>query len=411
MIQNASFSNSFIQNNYLHDSDWYGAYIFDCANLTVQNNICLNTDIGISIFISTNITVVNNTCSHGLCGILFSWSSLSTVNNNECHNNTLYGISISFSDYVNVSKNKLEKSGNALSFYSSDYATVISNYCKESIQGINYFYSTGGFIENNTWVNCDVGAEFSGIDESYIIDNYCYSNYKGLRIDNAHFSYIINNTSNRNILDGVRITKSSSSIFQNNTIKDNGRHGIYINNQNHMFDQPIEVIKNTCKNNSYGLHLEGVDSIFISNNTCADNFYGMYLEDSNFNTISYNVIIRSAEYGVSLDELSTWNKIHHNDFVDNNKKGTESGNSQGYDDGYNNRWYDSTSNEGNYWSNSKKNTEYLIDGSAENSDSYPFADPLAYVPTDDALMSFALFPFSLILIILTKNVKRRRIKR
>jgi len=399
MLQNASFSNAIVQNNFLSDGELYGLYIFDCNNLTVHNNICLNTYIGISVFFSTSIIITNNTCSSSECGIHLFETNLSEVSGNECTDNKQYGINIKYSNYIEVQKNNMNNSWEAIMLYSSNFAVVSNNLCNNSIAGVRFWYSDNGTLEENIFINCDIAMDCWSVYSAKITKNVCVSNYHGIKIYDMHFSEVVNNTSNNNEVEGLRIKSSSSSSILNNVYENNGQYGIHLSAGNHIFDIPIEVVNNVCKNSSYGIYLDRGNSMLISNNTCVDNLLGIYLEETSFATIYYNILYENSEYGVFLDGESTWNKIHHNDFIDNNKKGTEYGKSQGYDDGFSNRWYDAGSNEGNYWSNHRGSDEYLIDGKAESSDPYPFGEPLVYTPTDRANFNIIFIPITLLLVV------------
>ena len=81
----------------------------------------------------------------------------------------------------------------------------------------------------------------------------------------------------------------------------------------------------------------------------------------------FNRIEKNSNYGINLDSLSDGNTIHHNDFIRNNL----AGNSQGFDDGTDNVFYDSDVNEGNYWSNYEGSEGYIIEGDAYSVDFYP----------------------------------------
>ncbi|MBY9000591.1 MAG: right-handed parallel beta-helix repeat-containing protein, partial [Candidatus Heimdallarchaeota archaeon] len=129
-----------------------------------------------------------------------------------------------------------------------------------------------------------------------------------------------------------------------------------------------------------------------------ENLYGIGIYSTDSATILYNILLRNSEYGVFLDDDSNRNKIHHNDFIDNNENGTEYGESQGYDDGYGNEWFDADAEEGNYWSNHRGSDDYLIDGKAESTDSYPFGEPLVYTPTDGVSLNILFLPIALLLL-------------
>ncbi|MHA1203151.1 MAG: right-handed parallel beta-helix repeat-containing protein [Candidatus Heimdallarchaeaceae archaeon] len=399
MIQNAFFTNSIIRNNFLSDGDFYGLYVFDCSNLSVYNNTCLNTYIGISAFVSTNITITNNIASSSECGIHLYGTNKSKVMKNECTDNSQFGVNIKYSGYIEVSNNYINNCIESISFYGSDFAIISQNLCNNSRAGVIYWFSDNGTLEENTCSNCDIAMDIDHVYSTRIAKNICYSNYYGVLVSDTHFSEVVNNTSSDNEVEGLRIRQASSTSILNNVCVNNGQYGIKLSSGNHIFEHPIKVVNNFCKNSTYGIYLDHADSMLISNNTHVDNFRGIYLEESNYNAISYNIFMENSEYGVFIDEVSTWNKIHHNDFIKNNKEGTEYGKSQGFDDGFSTKWYDSSSNEGNYWSNHRCSDEYSIDGNAEKTDPYPFSEPIAYVPTDGANFNIIFIPISLLLIV------------
>jgi len=84
--------------------------------------------------------------------------------------------------------------------------------------------------------------------------------------------------------------------------------------------------------------------------------------------ISYNFISESNSYGVEIYGGS-FNEIHHNSFINNN-----GGNTQAFDSGPSNTWYDLLSSEGNFYSDWISGP-YTIDGSAGSQDLYPLVTP------------------------------------
>ncbi len=137
------------------------------------------------------------------------------------------------------------------------------------------------------------------------------------------------------------------------------------------------IINNTCNNNDYyGIYLRYSGSATVANNTCSNNNnYGIEFYYSNFCVVTYNLLQENGGYGIYLRYDSDNNLIHHNIFEDNNLGGT----SQVFDDGTNNTWYDSETQEGNYWSDWSGTGSYAIDGEANSVDLYPLGEPAVYV--------------------------------
>ena len=83
-----------------------------------------------------------------------------------------------------------------------------------------------------------------------------------------------------------------------------------------------------------------------------------------------NTIVNNTNYAIKLDSETNYTTIYNNLLIDNNKGGL----SQGYDDGIENTWYNSTFKIGNYWSDWNGTGSYAIDGAANSVDFYPIED-------------------------------------
>ncbi|MHA2075177.1 MAG: NosD domain-containing protein, partial [Candidatus Hodarchaeales archaeon] len=161
---------------------------------------------------------------------------------------------------------------------------------------------------------------------------------------------------------GIILIYSGSSTVTNNTCNNNYFSSIYLLEFNSS-----TVANNNCTNNEYGIFLWESDSSKISHNICNNNsLSGIFLDYSDYNSIVWNTLIGNGDYGISIDLNSDNNTIHHNSFVANTQH-----ESQAYDDGMNNQWYDETLLEGNRWSDYSGTDSYLIAGSAGASDPYP----------------------------------------
>ena len=144
------------------------------------------------------------------------------------------------------------------------------------------------------------------------------------------------------------------------------------------FSKNIVIVSNNCSNNKeQGILLSQTDNSIIKNNSIYSNQVGIKLEKSAKNEITYNKLSNNTLWGVFLDEDSNKNAVHHNTFLNNNQYYE---NSQAYDDGEGNIWYDENTKEGNYWNNYQRNGNYSIDGSAKAYDLYPLAEPPVYIP-------------------------------
>ncbi len=182
--------------------------------------------------------------------------------------------------------------------------------------------------------------------------------------------YNITTTSNR----GIYITDTTKNFTVRNCYVKAGEYGIYIRN---VAGGTATVINSMCtNNNNIGIYLYSSGSSTVANNTFNNNFYGIFFYSSDFCVFTYNVLQENEDYGIRLYSDCDNNIIHHNTFVDNNPGGT----SQALDAGSNNFWYDSTTLEGNYWSDWSGTGSYSIDGAAGAIDLYPLDEPVDIGP-------------------------------
>ena len=329
---------------------------------------------------------------------------------NYCYSLDNAGIHVLGSNFNTVLLNTIIESCWGISLISSSQGIISDNICEKTESGIYCQDSTLSTIKKNQVTRSYYGIELESTSKLTIQENTCNFSTSGMDIIADSDSIIQNNYFNDNKYAGIDIHTSTETQIENNTLFRNVEFGIKI------YKGTPSIIKNICNNNNFGIRLRAVDSLTISNNTCKENLNGIVLEETDFSTISHNILQKNIEYGIKLCEGSTWNKIHHNYFICNNINGTDHGTSQAFDEGYNNRWYERETEEGNYWTDYKGVGEYKIDGKANNSDPYPliysYECPTIIEPTESSVESFfnilvVLFSF-FGLIILQKLVGRYR---
>ncbi len=230
--------------------------------------------------------------------------------------------------------------------------TIINNTCNNNDgSSILLWHSVSSTVTNNTCTNNDYGILLSSSGSSTVTNNTCTNNiHAGIYLMDSVSSTVTNNTcSNNPFGDGILLSYSGSSTVENNM----------------------------CNNNQYGIYISSSDSSTVVKNTCSNNYYkGIQVSLSAFCVITYNLIQENEEYGVYVSFISDNNLIHHNTFIDNNLGGT----SQAYDDDSSNYWYDSSINEGNYWSDWSGTGSYSIDGFVTSTfDLYPLDEPTVFL--------------------------------
>ncbi|MHA1346868.1 MAG: NosD domain-containing protein [Candidatus Heimdallarchaeaceae archaeon] len=371
----------FIIQNCFIDAYYTGISVDGVAPFTVKviNNICANHNLyGIFLQRTDFMTVSGNECYNNKIGLAFQFADKIEISDNYCHNNSQSGIYIIFSNFITISNNTI---------YQSRY-------------GIHCPHTQESIIESNTVTNSsNAGLYIDSCRDIIIRENNCTDGYLGIFTAHSTLLTIQENNCDYNYANGIYLSDTNSSNIISNSCDYNKWSGIRI-----QVREDILIENNNSTNNlGSGIRTHHIDiwiynPPIIRNNLCVENLYGIGIYSTDSATISYNILLRNSEYGVFLDDDSNRNKIHHNDFIDNNENGTEYGESQGYDDGFGNEWYDTDSDEGNHWSNHRGSDEYLIDGKAGSSDPYPFGEPLVYTPTDGANFNIIFIPITLLLI-------------
>ena len=138
----------------------------------------------------------------------------------------------------------------------------------------------------------------------------------------------------------------------------------------------VVIINNTIDCYFHGCNVKYCSNITVSYNIISSCAHSLFFYDCNTLLISYNELSQEA-YGVYLSDV-TYSIVHHNSFfriiADSNKA------SMGWEEGDFNFWYDSTTLEGNYWSDFAwdGSAAYPIDGFANSTDPYPLQIPWNY---------------------------------
>ena len=390
------FNNTCVYNN-------LGIAMYYSANSTITNNTCNNNNKAMILLQNQMLTIANNTCENNNAGIEVYECGLSVVENNTCINNGEFGIKLlrsgssvatnnlfencgmdvsdnNVDNFLTYSINSNSVNGLPLGFFANEHdLTLSSGYgqlilvnctnvlikdmdCSNTSKGI-YLYSCSDVeITNSTFNNSYFGIHLHNSISCEITNNVVQNNKKGIYLFFTGFSNVSNNFVANTQIEGLSIVYSDNCKIENNTCSQN-RYGVNIHSSNYA-----SVENNTCFNSELGIRLFDVEYGIINNNTCEANDYGIHVDSSDDTVISENVLINNLFYGVYLDTGYKKNKIYRNNFFSNND-----GSCQAYDSGANNEWYDSSTNEGNYWSDYSGTGSYLIDG-AGASDPYPLSE-------------------------------------
>jgi parallel beta-helix repeat protein len=310
-------------------SDSDGIFIYNTTAHFVIRNCWINTvsgePYGIHLRnINGTATLDTNFCQNNSWGIYLEYSDFNSLTNNTCNSNIMAGIFLEYSAFNSLTNNTCALNDN------------------EGGGGIVLAYSDFNSFTNNTCLNNFVGIFFlEGISyNNSLTGNTCLNNMGGIVIQEAHYTSVTNNT----------------CIF-------NEWDNIYVGISNYT-----SLINNYCSNSINGINLDYSYYCSLTNNNCSNNWYGIFLGESDSNLLRWNYLGYNG-YGVFVTSGSDNNLIHHNSFIYNTNS------SQAIDDGINNQWFDSSTNEGNYWSDYIGTGTYQINGSASSSDPYPLSVP------------------------------------
>ncbi len=245
-------------------------------------------------------------------------------------------------------------------------------------------------IENNTGIANRHFIYLSSSGACRIKNNIGAANsYYGIFLSGSHGNSIVGNRITGNAEGGVRLSSSHDTVIRDNLVVSNGCHGVYL-----YASSTISVVANDiCNNTNEGILLHSSNGVSLSSNTVTGNakggihlsssrgnsigrnriarnsHNGVYLYSSNDNVIEENTVACNSYYGLYLS-VSNGNAITGNTVANNTHGGiifdgrvipffsggdniiyhnTLINNSQNAYDTRDNRWYNLTLQEGNYW--------------------------------------------------------------
>jgi parallel beta-helix repeat protein len=282
-------------------------------------------------------------------------------------------------------------------------SAIIENRIRNNFFGIYLYHSKYNLLNENIIENNYYGIYSWGSGSNTIHGNTLKDNDHGVDLWEDSSNIIIGNILENNTAYGIYAYHSHTNIISGNTLENNhedpfGFYGyaVWLDRSNGN-----EVISNVVVNNSNGIFVYDSKDNVVKANTIAGNYKGViiggYLSSSHYynNTVFCNIIWNN-KFGIDLYQYANYNKIYHNNFLDNEK--------QAYIDEFtsNNTWDDGYPSGGNYWSDYTGvdlysgpyqnetgsdgigDTPYTID--ADNQDNYPLMSPWGDVepPVADA---------------------------
>lgn len=223
------------------------------------------------------------------------------------------------------------------------------------------------FVEETTKhfliTNCTIKCPLSGISINYVAEGT-------VRIENNE----IQTTADSNIIEdlifvfwapGSRIINNQLSHLSNNYYT----RGIFVSSSKNSL-----IANNSCNSLGEGIYVASSEAALIEYNYIENCENGVYIYQSDNSIARYNSLHYNDIFGIA-NSISIGCVFHHNNFF-NNSFATPYYSQAG--DGMPNIWYDTSTNEGNYWNNLiwDDDVTYLISGSGSNTDFYPLQFPV-----------------------------------
>ncbi|MEM3396179.1 MAG: NosD domain-containing protein [Thermoplasmata archaeon] len=381
----------------------------NCTDCVITGLNITNVCAGISMGYSNNNEITGNCLTSSYMGLYLICSNYNSIRNNTIGNNS-DGIYISWSTENNeIMENNVSNNSNGISLGVSKYTKVHDNNISWNNHGIYLFSTTESEITSNRIINNNYGV-YCQYSSNNITKNYLEGNYYGIFARDSSYNNITGNTAvgnNYSICIESYWEESGYNNISSNTVWSN-YCGIYL--LNFWYELYFNRIQyNSIRDNYYGIYIRNSTFNNISYNDVSSNRYGICVKDNSYlNEITFNWICNNTKYGMYFFSGATCNFIWYNNFIGNNgaSKGVN-GSCQAYDSVGGNYWYDTTTNEGNYWSNwdgqgNGTSNAYPIDGGAGASDWYPLSSPVSEIS------SIPIPAFFICVIGLVMAVRKRR---
>lgn len=266
-------------NNYINENSIYGGF---------KNGVSLNSG-------SDNCVIENNTIGENRSNAVFTSASKdTTISGNKINSTTGNGVSVKESSTATViSNNELSLAqGTCIIVDSSVVKDVVSNTITGGNNGIYANVSSLTNITANVVKESSYGIYLKEASVE-LIENNIITNARtfGIRANACVAGAIRSNTIENSVESGMHITKSSG-VLESNSLKTNGKYGIYIDRES-----TNDVYVNEFLNNKLGdIYLDGQKSRVVSNLSVPQKF-----------TIDYSIYNKIRLSWTLTDKLNIYN--------------------------------------------------------------------------------------------------------
>lgn len=277
-----------------------------------------------------------------------------------------YGIYLKEIDGTGTVRNNIISYTDVLHFALRDSDNIIIENNNVSGGEIDLSDSNNNIIKGNT-------AKYIDLEDSHnnkIQDNICEGGSgSGIRVIRGDYSIITGNNCEDYTGNGINIKNSDHLIISDNVCSNNG-DGIHIEGSGDDKVENITITNNEAFFNDYdGIYVYLGSNVNVSNNELYSNEDGLYISSSQDGLVTENLFQSNSEYGI--EAVSSYRfQIHHNIF----KYNGDTQNPQARDEVGGCTWYDTTTDEGNYWSDWDGLGKYELAGPPGTSDPYPLSE-------------------------------------
>ena len=387
-----------ITRNRIHNNGKHGISIeLHDGNIVSNNTISSNNVTGLRLSHSGKNEIIDNAFVHNGMYVYEDYQQALVINNsvngkplifkqNETGETIAPGAGqIILVNCTNINIMKQELSNASIGLFATFCSNIILNnntITNNCLYGVYFVSCTSSTLSNNSISNNSIGVLLVWCENISISDNSVCDSKKVL--PHNWWSSNIQNI-------GIHLIHTYNCDISNNDISNNLGLGVFL-----IYSQDVNILENIISNNGEievvindpflswwifaraGIVLSYSDDCNIFRNIVSHNHEdGIYLYSSNNNIIFQNSLINNNKFGIYLS--SNNNTILKNNFIGNNPDQI-SNSSQAFDSMSNsenifilNYWDDWISPDDNV--DGIVDQPYLIDGDANNRDSYPLVSP------------------------------------
>ncbi|MHA2255475.1 MAG: right-handed parallel beta-helix repeat-containing protein [Candidatus Heimdallarchaeaceae archaeon] len=356
-------------------------------HFTIVSEIVINNDVDLAAYPGSGtkndpyviegfevISVVDPWDQFALCAVSITGTTEHFVIRNNIVRNGHTGIKIDSvaPGTANISNNEVEEAFEGIWIIDSNNTVIEKNF----VHDIAHY--SGVILERSS--HCNITN--NEINEIYRRHGSFYeTSFDCIQLDNCIDVRIIDNDFIDPGYTAIRTFESKDILIEDNYIDyvDQSAQRFDVHPVIHLYRSPsVNITMNVldATNMQEFVYCERSNDVVIhKNNMSSGIFNGIWIENSKRTNITYNKIEYFELHGIRIEADVSNNTIHHNIIKNNNPEGD----SQAYDDGFNNIWYEVNTLEGNWWKGDWYGGDYIIDGTSGSVDPYPLGEPLSEI--------------------------------